>query len=73
MFLAVLRMDRMFLASRIQIRESEVRIRILLTSSKNRKKNLNSYGTVLRLPYDFLCLKNYVNVPSKSNKTKEKI
>ncbi len=27
--------------------------------------------TVLRLRYDFLSLKNYVNVPSKSNKQKK--
>jgi hypothetical protein len=27
-------------------------------------------ATVLRLPMDFLSLKNYVNVPSKSNKKK---
>jgi hypothetical protein len=40
------------------------------TSSKNRKINLDP--TVLRLLYDFLSLKNYLNVPSKSNKHKTK-
>ncbi len=42
------------------------RIRILLSSSKNRKKTL--VPTVLWLLYDFLSLKNYI--PSKSNKQK---
>ncbi len=41
---------------------------ILLLSSKNSKKNL--IPTVLRLLLDFLSLKNYLNVPSKSNKQK---
>jgi len=51
-----------------------VRIRlwlwILLSSSKNSKKNLDS--TVLLLLYDFLSLKNEVNVTSKSNKQKNR-
>jgi hypothetical protein len=37
---------------------------ILLSSSKNSKQNLASYSSVL------LSLKNYINVPSKSNKQK---
>jgi hypothetical protein len=53
---------------------SEVRnrIRILLSSSKNSKKNLDSYCsvTVLWLLFVFLSLKNDVNVPSKSIKRK---
>jgi hypothetical protein len=57
-----------FWASRIRIRLYEVRIRlrtrILLSSSKNSKKNLDSY--------DLLSLKNAVNVASKSNKQKKK-
>ncbi len=43
-----------------------IRIRILLSSSKNSKKNLESYYFVT--PFDFLSLKNNVNVASKSNK-----
>jgi hypothetical protein len=35
-------------------------------SSKNSSKNLDSYGFLLL--YEFLSLKNDVNVPSKSNK-----
>jgi hypothetical protein len=42
-----------------------VRIRILLSSSKNSKKNLDP--TVLWLLYDILSLKNDVNVASESN------
>jgi hypothetical protein len=41
---------------------------ILLSSSKNSKKNLDSYCFVTSL--DFLSLKNDVNVPSKSYKQK---
>jgi hypothetical protein len=41
---------------------------ILPSSSKNSKKNLDSYCFVTSL--DFLSLKNDVNVPSKSNKQK---
>jgi hypothetical protein len=37
-----------------------------LSLCKNRKKNLDSYYFVTL--YDFLSLKNDVNVPSKSNK-----
>ncbi len=48
----------------------EAWLRILLSSSKNSKKNLDSYGTVLLLLFDFLSLKNDINVPSKSNKQK---
>ncbi len=40
--------------------------RILLSSSKNSKKNLDSYYFVT--PFDFLSLKNDVHVASKSNK-----
>jgi hypothetical protein len=44
-------------------------IRILLSLSKNSKKNLDSYCFVTF--FDFLSLKNDVNVvPSKSNKQK---
>jgi hypothetical protein len=39
-------------------------------SSKNSKKNIDSYCFVTSL-YDFLSLKNDVNVPSKSNKQKK--
>ncbi len=48
----------------------EVRIQILLSSSKNSKKNIDSFPTVLWLPNDFLSWNYYVNVPSKSNKQK---
>jgi hypothetical protein len=60
-----------FWASRIRIHLSEVwiRIRILLSSCKNRKKNLDSYYFVTL--FDFLSLENYVNVPSNSNKQKK--
>jgi hypothetical protein len=46
-----------------------LRIRILLSSCKNSKKNLDSYyfGTL----FDFLSVKNEVNVASKSNKQKK--
>ncbi len=43
-------------------------IRILLLSSKNSKKTM--IPTVLWLLFDFLSLKNDVNVPSNSNKQK---
>ncbi len=36
---------------------------------QNSKKNLDSYYFVIL--FDFLSLKNYVNVPSKSNKQKK--
>jgi hypothetical protein len=42
---------------------------ILLSSCKNSKKNLNSYYFVSL--FDFLSLKNDVNVASKSNKQKK--
>ncbi len=61
-----------FWASRIWIRirsEVWIRIRILLSSCKNSKKNLDSYYLVTL--FDFLSLKNDVNVPSKSNKQKK--
>ncbi len=45
---------------------SEVWIRILLSAYKNSKKNLDSYCFVIL--FDFLSLKNDVNVPSKSKK-----
>ncbi len=62
-------------ASRIRIHQSEVwirirlRIRILLSTCKNSKKNLDSYYFVTL--FYFLSLKNDVNVPSKSNKQKK--
>jgi hypothetical protein len=66
-----------FWASRIRIRihQSEMRIRIrlwiriLLSSSKIVRKTL--IPTVLWLLYDFLSLKNDVNVPLKNNKQKK--
>ncbi len=58
-----------FLASQIRIHQSEVWIRILLSSCKNNKKNLESYYFVTL--FDFLSLKNNVNVPSKSKKLKK--
>ncbi len=56
---------RKFLASRI---------RILPLSSKNSKKTLDLYCTVLWLLYDFLSVKHDVpvNLPSKSNQRKKK-
>jgi hypothetical protein len=48
---------------------AEVGIWILLSLSKDSKKNLDSYRFVTSL-YDFLSLKNDVNVPSKSIKQK---
>ncbi len=62
---------------RIRIHQSEVwirirlwvRIRILLSSCKNSKKNLDSYYFVTL--FDSLSLRNDVNVPSKSNKQKK--
>jgi hypothetical protein len=44
-------------------------IRILLSSGKNSKKNLDSYYFVTI--FDILSLINDVNVPSKSNKHKK--
>jgi hypothetical protein len=44
-------------------------IRILLSTCKNSKKNLDSYYFVTL--FDFLSLKNDVKVPSKSNKQKK--
>jgi hypothetical protein len=41
---------------------------ILLSSSKNRKKNLDSYSFVIS--FRFFFLKNVSNVPSKSNQQK---
>jgi hypothetical protein len=46
-----------------------IRIRILLSSCKNSKKNLDSYYFVTL--FDFFSLKNDVNVASKSNKQKK--
>ncbi len=43
--------------------------RILLSSCKNNKKNLESYYFVTL--FNFFSLKNNVNVPSKSNKQKK--
>jgi hypothetical protein len=45
-----------------------IRIRTLLSSFKNGKKNLDSYYFVTL--FDSSSLKNDVNVPSKSNKQK---
>ncbi len=58
-----------FWASRIRIHLSEICIRILLSQCKNSKKNLDSYYFVTL--FDFLSLKIYVNVASKSNKQKK--
>ncbi len=55
-----------FWTSRIRIHLSEVWIRILLSLCKNSKKNLDSYYFLTL--FDFLSLKNDVNVPSKSIK-----
>ncbi len=63
-----------FWASRIRIHKSEVWIRIrillwiriLLSSCQNSKKNLDSYYFVTL--FEFLSLKNDVNVASKSHK-----
>ncbi len=54
-----------------RILQSEVRIRILL-SSRDHAKTVRKplVPNVLWLLYDFLFLKNDVNVPSKSNKQK---
>ncbi len=59
-----------FWASRIQIHQSEVwiRIRILLSSCKNSKKTLDSFYFVTL--FDFSSLKNHVNALSKSNSRK---
>jgi hypothetical protein len=68
-----IRRNHMFWASwiRIRIHMSEVRIRILPSSRKKvPKKNLTLIPTVLRLLFDFLSLKNDVNVPSLSNTQK---
>ncbi len=42
---------------------------ILISSCKNSKRNLDSY--FFETLFDFLSLKNYVNIPSKSNKHKK--
>ncbi len=57
-----------FWASRIRNHLSQVwiRLRIRLSSCKNSKKNLDSFYFVTL--FDFLSLKNDVNVSSKSNK-----
>jgi hypothetical protein len=52
-----------------QGKASRIRIRNLLSSCKNSKKNLDSYYFVTL--FDFVSLKNYVNVASKSNKQKK--
>jgi hypothetical protein len=46
-----------------------IRIRILLSSCKNSKKTFDSYFFVTL--FDFLSLKNDVNLASKSNKQKK--
>ncbi len=52
----------------------EVRIRILLSSRKNSKRNLDSYSFVtFFMSYDFLSLKPDVNVASKSNKHRNSV
>jgi hypothetical protein len=63
-------MIRIFWASWIRIRIRNLFVRIRIRKSKRCKKTLIS--TVLRLLYDFLSLKNDVNVPSKRNKRKRK-
>ena len=66
MFLGLLDPDP-FVRGRIRIRlRIRLRIRILLSSCKNSKKNLGSFYFVSL--FDFLSLKNDVNVASKSNK-----
>ncbi len=50
------------------VRDSEVWIRILLSASKNSKKNLDSYCFVTS--FGLFIFENDVNVPSKSNKQK---
>ncbi len=48
---------------------SRIRLRILLSSCKNSKKNLDSY--YFATLFGFLSLENTVNVPSNSNKQKK--
>ncbi len=62
-----IRRIRIFLGSwiRIQIHKSEVWIRILLSPSKKKEK-----PWLLLLLFDFLSLKNDLNVPSKSYQQK---
>ncbi len=48
---------------------SEIRLRILLSWSKNSKKNINSYFFATSLAF-FLWKMMYINVPSKSSKQK---
>jgi hypothetical protein len=50
------------------VRGTDPEFRILLSSNKNKKKTLDSF--CFGLLYDFLSLKNDVNVPSKSIKQK---
>jgi hypothetical protein len=52
-----------------QVRGMDPPIRILLSSCKNSKKNLDSFYLVTL--FDVLSLKNDVNVPSKSKKQKK--
>ncbi len=61
---------RMFLASWIRIRLSEVWIRILLSSSESSKKNLDSYCFVTSLWLFILEKRCNCTVPSKSRKTR---
>ncbi len=56
---------------RIRIHQSEVWIRILLSSFKNSKQNLDSYCFVTL--FDFLTVKNDVNLPSKSRYNQKNI
>ncbi len=59
-------------AYRLIAHQAVLRIRIhmlfLLKSCKNTKKNLDYYFVTL---FDFLSLKNYVNVSSNSNKAEK--
>jgi hypothetical protein len=55
---------------RIRIHKSKVRFRILYQQAKIVRKSLIPTGTVLLLLFDFLSLKNDVNVPLKSNMQK---
>ncbi len=64
-----LRMFPSVLRIRIRIRIAPwIRIRIPLSSSKNSKKNFDFY--CFATFFDFLFLKNDINLPSKSNKQK---
>ena len=52
-----------FLASRISMRKPQVRIRLRILPVSRKDSDKTRIFTVLRLLYDFLSVKNYVNVP----------